>query len=273
MRRLIGASILATLLVLGAGTPAFADTAGAVVTDGRGISHHAEADSSAPGSSGGSGRAVCEYRLLPIDDDFTVYDDETGRPIETDGTGSWYEKWCDGTFYGSIYVSRRDPQLLLDEARRYLELPTPEPQLSPPGDQIVNVASWLAVTDWSTQRSTVSVPGITVTVDAVPESVTWSMGDGTAAVVCTGPGSIYVPTEPVAEQQPTCTHTFARSSAREPSGAFIVTVTVRWLATWTVTGFPGGGPLGTIARSSTFPIRVAEVQAINTATNPGHQRS
>jgi hypothetical protein len=157
MHRLIAASILAGSVVVGAATPAVADTAGAVITDGRGISHHAEADSNAAGGNGGAGRAACEYRLLRIADNVTVYDDATGRPIATDGTGSWYEKWCDGAFFGSIYVSRRDPRLLLDEAWRYLELPAPQPQLSPPGDQIVNLATWLALTDWSAERSTVSV--------------------------------------------------------------------------------------------------------------------
>lgn len=266
MSRLITTiAISCAAAILGFAPPARADTGGSAHTDGGGIDHGAEVDSGTPGNGGGSESGpVCRYTLLPIPDDFPVFDEDTGQQVETDGTGQWYEKVCDGNnFFGAVYISRRNPAELLDQARRYLPLPLPEPHLSPAGDQIVNLPSWLWVGGWEPERSSVSVPGITVTVTAHPESVFWSMGDGTT-VVCNGAGTPYDPNRPEAEQTPTCTHTFRRSSASQPGLTYPLAVTVRWRASWDVSGFPGGGALGTIDRTTTVAVRVGEVQSINT---------
>ncbi len=264
MSRLITTvALIIVAVILGLPQPARADTGGSAHTDGGGIDHEAEVDTGTLGRGGGGGRSICHYLPIEIPNDATVYDVD-GSAIVADGTGSWYEKWCEGNlFFGAVYVSRRDPAELLAEARRYLPLPFPEPHLSPAGDQIVNLPSWLWVGGWEPERSSVSVPGITVTVTAHPESVVWSMGDGTT-VVCNGPGTPYDPNRPESEQTPTCTHTFRRSSASQPGLTYPLAVTVRWRASWDVSGFPGGGALGTIDRTTTLAVRVGEVQSINT---------
>ena len=113
------------------------------------------------------------------------------------------------------------------------------------------------------QQHMATVPGVSVTVVARPEAVIWSLGDGTV-VTCDGPGLAFDSTIPATAQTPTCSHTFTRSSASRPGSAFEASVTVRWRASWTVTGAAGGGDLGVIERTAAFPIRVGEVQAINT---------
>lgn len=266
MRRVIG-----LLLVVGLGLlsvmrvgAAYADTGGSAVTDDGGVSSEAE---NGEGSSGGSSSGHrCEYEQLEYPTDAIIFDDD-GEPIEADGTGFFYEQWCDGEFWSIIYISPRNPTELLEEARRYLPLPLPEPQLSPVGDQIVNLPTWMWLTSgWSSENSSVAVPGIAVTVNADPVSATWSMGDG-SLVVCDGPGTPYDPAAPSSAQAPTCIHTYTRSSASQSDHVYPVSVTVRWHATWDVSGFPGGGDLGTIDRTTTFSVRVGEVQAVNTRTN------
>lgn len=261
MPRLVLSLVLAFAITVSVSSAA-ADTGGSANTDSGGITSRAGSDVTQPGSTT-TQPVVCVYVAVDIPDGMTVYE-ENGQPISTDGTGHWFEKTCDGVFIGSVYISRRNPTELLDEARRYLPLPRPEPRLDPGGDQIVNLATWMWIGGgWSTQRSSVSVPGITVNVTAQPVSATWTMGDG-SVVVCDGPGAAYDPSLPSGVQSPTCAHTYTRSSAAQQGDAYPASVTVRWHATWDVIGFAGGGDLGAIDRTTVFNVRVGELQAVNT---------
>jgi hypothetical protein len=257
--------VLSLVLALGitASAPAAAaDTGGSANTDGGGITSQVGSGAGQPGSAA-TQAPVCVYVPVDIPAGITVYD-EDGQPVVTDSSGLWFEKTCDGVFIGSVFVSRRNPAELLSEARRYLPLPLPEPALNPGGDQIVNLATWMWIsTGWSTQRSSVSVPGISVNVTAEPVSATWSMGDG-SVVVCDGPGVAYDPSLTSDVQAPTCAHTYTRSSASQSGDAYSVSVTLRWHATWEVIGFAGGGDLGMIDRTTALNLRVAELQAVNT---------
>jgi hypothetical protein len=265
MRRFLTAAALTLgVVIAGAGTAA-ADAGGNAITGSDGIDHGARNGGGTPGNQGGGAAPVCTYRPMDLQPGVPVYD-ENGTPILANGEGRWYERWCNGTeFAGVVYITPRQPGDLAAEARRYLLLPLPQPSLSPAGDQVVNLATWLWIdpTGWTQRTSTVAVPGESVTVFARPEAVIWSLGDGTV-ITCDGPGVAFDPTIPAAAQTPTCSHTFTRSSASRPGSAFEASVTVRWRASWTVTGAAGGGDLGVIERTAAFPIRVGEVQAINT---------
>ncbi len=261
MHRFLAALALALALSIASPTMARADTSGAVVTDDEGADATASSESSTPGSSDSSSED-CEYRLLDIDDDLPVYDVH-GNEIEVDGTGDWYEKWCDGVFHGAVYISRIGPDDLLAEARRRLNLPLPDPHLSPDGEQLVNLATWLWIdrAEWTTRSATASVPGLAVTVTAIPESVTWRLGDE-APAIC-GPGVAYDPSTPIADQHTDCSLTFTRSSAGQRDQRFEAAVTVTWIISWEVIGAAGGGDLGRIDRTTRFEVAVAEVQALN----------
>ena len=199
---------------------------------------------------------------LPIAGGVLAY---TLRPSAAQRDGTWYAKWCGAAdFRGVFFVSRVNPRTLADEARRYLALPLPAPQMSPTGDQIVNLPTWLWLAgDWQPLTSTVSVPGVSVTVRAIPDLVVWTMGDG-SQVTCDGPGTPYRTGIADAAQSPTCSYTYRHSSATQPRLRYEAAVTVRWHAAWVASGVAGGGDLGTIDRTTTFPVRVGEVQAINT---------
>ena len=263
MQRLIVISVMCIAAVGVCARPATADTGGAAHTDDAGIAHEAHTDSGST-AGGKSARRQCTYTPLSIAGDEALLDVD-GSHIEVDGTGFWYEKWCEGNvFIGAVYISRRDPTDLIEEARRHLALPLPDPTTSPELDQIVNLPTWLWLdAGWRTLTSTASVPGVSVTVRAAPEVAIWTMGDG-AQVVCDGPGTPYNFALPPNGQSSNCTHTYPRSSASQPDARYRASVTVQWRASWSVSGFAGGGDLGTIDRTTAFSVRVGEVQALNT---------
>ena len=74
---------------------------------------------------------------------------------------------------------------------KHLALQSPLIEASPPVglDQLVNVPTWLWLAGpWTSVHATAAVPGVSVTATAVPQLVTWRMGDG-SVVVCHGPGT------------------------------------------------------------------------------------
>jgi hypothetical protein len=107
-------------------------------------------------------------------------------------------------------------------------------------------------------------------VTARPMSVSWDPGDGSQPVVCAGPGTPYDTSESADAQRTDCSYTYARSSAsqlqsgpNENDRFFSVTVTTSWSVTWV--GASGtGGTLPVMTRSSTFPLAVAEREALVT---------
>jgi hypothetical protein len=234
---------------------------------------------------------ACTFEHLDIPDGTPVYRPD-GSLIATDGTGRWYDEVCKteggeprfvdpaaGDMFGPgsfapressdlVYLRRRavQPADLAMEALGYLTLPQPAIATSPPPefDSVVNVPVYLSVdaADWQPKSVTTDVPGVSVTVTAVPQRVEWDMGTGDI-VVCQGPGTPYDFSRPEGGQVADCTYTYRTTSAGRPNERFPLTATVVWRATWTVVGAPGGGDLGEVRRSSSTSLRVAQVQTVN----------
>jgi hypothetical protein len=210
-----------------------------------------------------SGPGVIEYKTtLNTQDVLRGVTNET-RP------GTFYRKECNGDLLAVPFFADRppvDPVVLADQAREFLPLAAPGINTSPPPalDQLVNLRTWLWLdaSTFSTQTSTVGVPGVSVTVTAVPQTVTWDMGDG-SSVVCNGAGTPYDPSRPEAAQSTNCSHTYRRSSAGRAGQAYRVTATTSYAVSFTVSGAPGGGSLPAVQRSSSVSLRVAEGQVLN----------
>lgn len=158
---------------------------------------------------------------------------------------------------------RVDPVVIARRAAARLRLSEPTIRSSPaPGvKQLVGVPTWLWIdrSSWSPRSATVSVPGVSVTARATPQQVRWGMGDG-SAVECSGPGTMWRPGGEPERASPDCGHTYRRSSAGQPEGAFRVTARVAWSVTWSGAGQTGKLP-GLSTRAHTR-MRVAESQAI-----------
>ena len=161
------------------------------------------------------------------------------------------------------------PAVLAQQAESQLPLPAPSIEMAPPAnrDQLVNVSSWLWIdaAAWRPMSATAAAGPVSATATAAPTEVVWNMGDG-HSVTCDGPGVPYDSSNPDASTY--CSYTWPSSSAGQPGGAYRVTATVFYRASWTAAGAPGGGSLGLVAGPpSTVAVRVAESQAIN--DNPG----
>lgn len=261
------AALIAGTWSIGTAAPAQADAAGGAVTDDSGIDYGAlvgtrsNNHTNSGGKSSGTKGPSCTYRLMGGPEEFTAYDFD-GTVIKTAPGGHWYEKSCDGVFYGGVYLmgapNTVDPRAVAAGVMKRMTIPLPRVEISPTGDQIVNLASWFWISNWSPITGSATVEGVTVKVTARPSSARWSFGDGSSATCAPG-----VPWSEASDGDRACTHVWRRSSAAQPSDAYRMSVTVNWNASFTVTGGAGGGALSPISRTTTMPVRVAEVQAIN----------
>ena len=156
-----------------------------------------------------------------------------------------------------------DPVVLMQVARNRLVLPEPSLNFSPEGSQLVQLASWLWVdpSQWRVAGASASAGSVTATVTAVPVRTLWDMGNGDV-VVCDGPGVVYERRWAERPDMTDCKYTYRHSSAGEPGLAYQVTAAVEWSLSWSASGAPGGGDLGTVVMSTTVPIRVDEIQAV-----------
>ncbi len=212
----------------------------------------------------------CTYTPIDLGPDAVVYE-EDGTPITVDGTGRWLNKECVNDTARTakiVYVSPRDPVEARQEAFEHLELPTPQINMNPraDADQVVNIRTfmWTDRSLWAPQESTVAVPGVSVTVTAVPDRLEWDMGTGAGdRVVCRGPGAPWDPAIAEDRQDTSCSFVYRRSSAAQPNLRYPVTATLFWRVSWSVAGAAGGGSLGIVPRSTSTSVRVMEVQTVN----------
>lgn len=210
------------------------------------------------GVAGGQNLASCGYRPSKFE-----------APVGAVGTGlfpsaAWYDGLCmtSGVITGPVQVPLRRPVDVARLARDQLGLLAPRIASSPRTAQLVQLPTWLWLAGgWQDVLATASVPGVSVTATARPESITWSMGDG-ATVSCTGPGTPYRSGVDPRSSSPDCGHTYRRSSAGAPGHEFAVSATVHWAVTWSGAGQSGAFPELTTTSSARF--RVVESQALNT---------
>jgi hypothetical protein len=196
--------------------------------------------------------------------------------------GHWYDVKCsDGSVFLSMYVppapNNVPPDVVLagalaQRAVNRLPLPVPEVQLNPRGQALVNLPEWFWVprAAWSSLSQRTQAGPVWARVSARPTSLSWDPGDGSPAVTCAGPGTPYDPTVSASAQSTRCSYTYTHSSAGQPQSGpspndrfFTVTVTATWSVTWVGSG-GASGQLPVISRSRSFPLSVAERQAVVT---------
>lgn len=186
-----------------------------------------------------------------------------------EGDGAWYRHRCfdqEGNIVSAEIVWRAaavSASALASDAWDVTRIPLPDINLNPSEErhQVVNVATWMWLDDWSPVSATASAGDVTVTVTATPSHVEWDMGDGTV-VTCAGPGTPYDERRPAPEQSTDCSHTYTRSSASQPDVRYRIEATSFWRVTW-VSTTGESGDLGVVGRTSTVRIQVAEIQALN----------
>ncbi|MYV97629.1 hypothetical protein [Streptomyces sp. SID3343] len=303
MGRIATTIVSATLIALALPLPAAqADTKDCgwqilCIEDGDGAD-----DGDRPGSAGGSGQGnegavpACEFNGAEIPCELGasgLFDaalgcyraDVTPQPPPED------PRWWDGTAQrtaaeGAVYalnclgggpaIQRFLPIPLVqglsaeELARRAMSkilLLPPVMHLTPgPGrETLVSLPVWLWTSPtpetWGPNSQTESDRGLSVTLTAKVDRIVWDMGDGSTRE-CTSPGAPYSAAAG-ASASPDCGYAYQRISARMPGGAYTVTATTHWTATWTSTTGRSGS-FADITRSATVgDIRVGELQALN----------
>lgn len=192
-------------------------------------------------------------------------------------SGAWYmyqcsgEGWRDALYRPPIWIPdgqqpALSPEQLAQQAYSQLRLPSPQIHASPAETQLVNLPTWLWMdpAQWRPQPATASVPGVSVTATAVPNSVTWSMGDG-STVTCPGAGTPFPSGADPRSASPDCGHTYHQTSQGKPGNSYPVAAEVSWTVTWSGAGTGGTFPNLTTTSSATFAV--AESQALNNAPN------
>jgi len=162
--------------------------------------------------------------------------------------------------------ARPSPAQVAQTALARATWPAVVTRLNPPPDRLlVNFPIWLHLASgWQTVSASASVGGVSATVTASPQWARWDMGDG-GSVTCHTPGTTYEPDRSWSENvdHRDCGFTYTRSSARAPSERFAVSVTVHYEVSWSSTGAAGGGSLGGHDLTTTFPVAVGQLQALD----------
>jgi hypothetical protein len=95
---------------------------------------------------------------------------------------------------------------------------------------------------------TVRAGATAVTATAVPNLVTWNMGDGSQAFQCGDAGRPWESSYTDAAQTD-CGYTYRTLSTGQPGGVFHITATISYFVTWTCSGActSSNGTLGLVA--------------------------
>ncbi|MET9628293.1 hypothetical protein ABZX92_12595 [Lentzea sp. NPDC006480] len=229
-----------------------------------GITASTQTPGIAPTPDTAAGEFECRY--VPVDN----VDPGTPHP---EGPGGWFRLLCSAE--GKDTASRPPvwlpagqqappaftPEQVAQIARNRLRLPDPGIALSPPGEQLVNLPTWLWLRNgWRSIRATASVPGIAVTAVAEPVAVVWSTGDG-ATITCSGPGTPFAAGRDPKSASPDCGHVYRGPSSSQPGGVYRFSTTVRWNIRWSGAGQSGVFP--DLTTTSSTALRVIESQALN----------
>lgn len=183
---------------------------------------------------------------------------------------------CAGRYLGGPHLvpdpDWPDIQGARDVARARVAPPLPTPSVSP-SEAVVKLPTWLWVDalSWQPASATASQGAVTVRVDAQPVGVTWDLEEGSRT--CEGPGIAWSeaaqqeyeaqPESTRGRGNPACTFTFQHSSTVNEDDLYHADVTVTWEFSWWLNGAPQG-VFGSVDRTTTFDLRVGEIQALIT---------
>jgi hypothetical protein len=165
---------------------------------------------------------------------------------------------------GSTAPPPDSPAALALRAWQALYLPLPDIMTAPPrgSDGWVGIAEffWEAPDQWTTLTASAQAGNEWAQVQAAPAQLTITPGQDLTMVTCNGPGIPYQQTAGPADPR-ACSYLYQASSLHQPKDVYTITATVTWTGTWN--GADGtGGILPPVIRTTTFPLRVAEAQAL-----------
>jgi hypothetical protein len=164
-----------------------------------------------------------------------------------------------------------DPGVLAQQALASLTIPAPTTGRYPAGRlqdgrpyTAVNAYTWYW-TDPGTYRALTAradAGGVWAQVTVTPTGLTFTPGDGEAAMACAGPGTAWTASFGVWAASPThCDYRYRHSSIHQPNQTVTATYGIRWQVTWT----SSTGQVGTLAgltTTATATFAVAELESV-----------
>ena len=164
-----------------------------------------------------------------------------------------------------------DPAVLARQALSSLTVPSPTSGRYPAGTMrdglpftVVNAYTWFWTDPASFRVLTARADagGVWAQVTVTPTALSFTPGDGAAAVSCPGPGVAWQPGDGVWAASPAgCDYRYPDSSIHQPDGQVTATYSIQWSVTWTSsTGASGTLPGLTTASNTTFAV--AEVESV-----------
>ena len=186
-----------------------------------------------------------------------------------------YDKRCPGPTLEYIWIPDIDHKRLSFNATAYLEriLPDPSASFAPPAAKgVVKVGMWFWIdpSDWASFSVTAWVPTPSgtrwATTTARPVRLVFDPGDGglgSGSVSCTTPGTRWKTAYGDDQRSPSgCQYTFDHSSVMAGNGSsFPAKVTIVWDVSWRSSS-GAGGYSGQLRTSSSYAMRVREIQAL-----------
>lgn len=120
----------------------------------------------------------------------------------------------------------------------------------------VGVPVWLWTDPWETQSTTITIRTYTLTIDAVPTQVVWSMGEG-GTVICNTAGTVFNKAYGVTKS-PDCGYVYDKTSGDQPGQSFNLSASMNWQVDWSgvITGST------TTNTTETVPVRIGEYQTV-----------
>ena len=124
---------------------------------------------------------------------------------------------------------------------------------------------WTDAATWKSYTATAEAGGNWATVTAEPVSLSFTPGDGHAAVSCAGPGSVWRQgvNGPWERSPSGCQYRYPHSSIHDPNQEVTSTYTITWQLTWTGSGNTAG-TLTAKTTNATATFAVAEVESVVT---------
>ena len=139
----------------------------------------------------------------------------------------------------------------------HLNFERPKIELSPRGEQVVGVPTWLAVTSRLRYgRASANAGPVWATVRASLHNVTWDLGNGDRKPCAEDVSKVWDPRKG-RSQSSDCTYIYTNSSG----SPFNVRVTVRWRIWQRTNVNPAWHRWGTITRSSSVSVPVTQLQS------------
>lgn len=189
--------------------------------------------------------------------------------------GTWYVKTCGGNQAGYVWAPEGTtpgpppppPPPTAEEMFDLVPIPTPAWGVSPQGDGLTGLQTWLWDTNGAGSRTvTATIRGWTATATASPNRWQWTMyepGQPAPAGSRSNPPAAVSATSPGSQAAP------ATEFRYETPGEYTLTLRVTWTGSYTYTrpGFsPTTSPLGSSTREATRGYTVASISPVIVAS-------